>query len=286
MSNERPPFEKIPVIDSEIITWTHFNNGVFGGGTHAELELGTISEIEFNPIERFTIRALARYLERGQPVKLLDLGGLYSLSLVAIGKFFDGHSTSGDLRLISTSLENNFTIENALSDAKRRLDNIHEYLELIKIDPNKLSTDKRYQHALALSHSQPILNRGELAFLQENHHRVTYVSGVDTLHLPDIVEKTFGKQSRIDIIHEHYGGLEHHEKKRHAAQAVINSLSPGGLILSHALKAYFLSEDDMLVWDRTRGSLWDLQTDLPVNHRYWAFTLPGSPLKPSDFRDI
>ena len=89
---------------------------------------------------------------------------------------------------------------------------------------------------------------------------------------------------KFTIIHEHFGGLEHaKEDKIGAAKAVLNSLAPDGLILSHAFHRFFEKPENIDVWVPT-GSLWKVNTHSAQRHEYWALTLPGCPVEPGGFQ--
>jgi len=186
------------------------------------------SHVESNRLQRNEIlvaNAIENLLNRQDTVRVLDVGGMLGSSFVRIASTFPQEVASGRLHMIVTNLEPDFTITAGIAEAKRRIaihDHWNEIVHLLMQTPGNAET----LDGLSAKDKRCFMSRWEdIAFLENNHQLVTYVSGVDTMDLPQTlmaVDPIF----QADIIHERFGGFYHHPDRHNVLSAVARVINP------------------------------------------------------------
>lgn len=254
---------------------THFNAGVFGGGHHDELDQH--QEPVLNSAESFVRQAVTAYLRRHDRVVFLDLGAMCGLSATILAAEFSKEIARATLVMVATQLEQQYTIENILAEAKKRLTLQAQRAQLGHINRTTLTRDNERALDNARARTQLFLTSGELAFMKTYHHLVHFITGVDTAHLPDALNKKLGI-GKIHVLHEYSAGLTFADNKRVAAIAVADAMAPDGMILSPVGWQNHNDNSAYLQWDSRGLSAKNISLpDLPKRPSYALFTFPDAP---------
>jgi hypothetical protein len=175
-------------------------------------------EVHQNPQRLFGLELLVSQLIEGalrrkDKVNVLGLGEMLGISLVKLAVRHRSAVLSGALNIFATTYEKDFDVREALNESQRRLDifghtnskqNAELYIAHCLKEENKDAAE-------LLRANKPILDSQiELDFLRRNHVLVRYLKGVDTVDLKDHLKSYLEPGEKIDIMHEHFGGLMHY----------------------------------------------------------------------------
>lgn len=222
-----------------LITYSKENSGYFAD---------IASPVEPNELqgnEIFMASTIRLLLDRQDVVRALDIGGMLGASFVRIASQFPEEIAQGRLQIIVTNLEPDFTIICGIAEAKRRLfihTNWDAIVDLWQKDKIQRVSLQDWGKKLILASME------EITFLENNHHLVTYRSGVDTLQLPETLTH------KGDIIHERLGGFHHHKNKERVLPALQKVLRPeSGIIMTTTeIDSYLFVRDDHQQFERMR----------------------------------
>lgn len=193
-----------------------YKSGIFGGGQHPELDEG--QPVRLLPAEQYGAALIAGLLESTECVQVIDLGGRMGLTLKIYDELFSSYVANGRLQLIVTNHEQ-FSIEHELAEAARRLELREQYSEEIAaLEAADVIGDDALLK-ITLQYKQ-VVSPGELSFMQRPG-RIRYVDKFDTLHLAS--DFPIGS---VALIHEHIGGIRHHNTQLGALAAIFETLHP------------------------------------------------------------
>lgn len=196
---------------AHLTTYPVTNSGCFAEGLPYSTEANVLG-----PNEALFKMAIHALLNQQDVVRAVDVGGMLGCSFVRIAREFPQEIAAGTLQMIVMNREPDFTIEAGIAEAKRRINIHNNWNEIVRLF-TKTSADRKFLHQLSNNGKDCLLARQEDIEILENYYTlVTYMSGVDTIDLPQA----------IDLIHERLGGLYHHPDHHNVLSAIARVINP------------------------------------------------------------
>ncbi len=193
IQHQNPPLCEMRILYGNI-------SGVFGGGNHKEIAEGTLI---LNPYEYYLQRYIQQLLAtEDHPIRMLDEGALFGMSMAVMGYLFRNEIRSGDLSLLASNFEHHITKHALGLEAERRLGFVPLFEKLEEIKQGRGDHDNDNIYALQSSVRPIVQTREELAFWRFYSRYVGFLSGVGL----DAIRIQY-KDEPFDIVHDHYAGL-------------------------------------------------------------------------------
>lgn len=203
-------------------TYSIENSGYFADIMHSRVEPHRLQGNEI-----FASDTISKLLEKQETLTVVDIGGMLGTSFVRIANQFPQEIDSGRLHMIVTNLEPDFTIEKGIAEAKRRYLVQTHWGDIVALWQSSQIPGFSMEFLMKQKNKLLLETPEEIEFLEQNNHRVSYRSGVDTLDLPSVVSEP------VDIVHERLGGFHHHKTKWGIMQAVGQIIRPQtGIIMT------------------------------------------------------
>ncbi len=207
----------------EVKTYYQYNSGFFEGSFRPI----TDDSPQLQGGELIVASVINEKLASRKQVIVLGIGEMLAASLIAIGVNFKSATESGKLMLVATNKEKTGPAR-LLAEAAKRLNMFGSedgwWETLRNAAGDKILHPK-------IEWQKPLLpDTATLRFVEAHYDCVNYLSGVDTADLNTSLKKNgIGK---VDLVHEHFGGLFRHKKPGSALKSISEALKPDGLLIT------------------------------------------------------